>query len=55
MSGLKSLWPNLPLHSEEGDVAMTKTSLVPTNLNTEISEMLNDNDIPISLGMYFVF
>ncbi len=51
MSGLKSLWPNLPLQSEENDLVTRKSSRVPTRLNTEVSEMLQAGDALIPLGM----
>ncbi len=51
MSGLQSLWPNLPLQSEESDLTTMKVEPISSELDTEISEMLSAGDDPVPIGM----
>lgn len=50
VSGLKSLWPNLPLQSEENDRAMIEVEPIPQTLNVEIQELVKQGDSDIPLG-----
>ena len=52
MSGLQSLWPNLPIQSEESDSTTMKVEPISSELHTEISEMLRGRDYPVPMGMW---
>ena len=52
VSGLKSIWPNLPLQSEENDRAIIKVEPIPETLNMEIQELVQKGDRDIPLGEF---
>ena len=56
VSGLKSVWPNLPLQSEENDGTMIEVDPLPSKLDVEIEEMLgrsSSGDVDIPMSKYY--